>query len=102
VKFILTAGAQLTKDWPSMQQSTIMPTPLDLPDDIPRRDKIAAVERSSNSPQLVIDALPRESEKTAPAIRRRMDTWLATLDQSADCEMVTFATLKLRLLVPAA
>lgn len=49
-----------------------MRTTLDLPDDILRRAKIAAVERGSSLRQLVTDALRREIEGTAPTARHRM------------------------------
>jgi len=49
-----------------------MRTTLDLPDDILRRAKIAAVERGSSLRQLVTDALRREIEGNAPSARRRM------------------------------
>jgi hypothetical protein len=45
-----------------MQEGTFMRTTLDLPDDILRRAKIAAVERGSSLRQLVTDALRREIE----------------------------------------
>jgi predicted HicB family RNase H-like nuclease len=43
-----------------MQQGIFMRTTLDLPDDILRRAKIAAVERGSSLRQLVTDALRHE------------------------------------------
>jgi len=49
-----------------------MRTTLDLPDDILRRAKIAAVKRGSSLRQLVADALSREIEEAAPSTRRRM------------------------------
>ncbi|MGQ0696881.1 MAG: hypothetical protein ACT4PZ_01430 [Panacagrimonas sp.] len=49
-----------------------MRTTLDLPDDILRRAKIAAVERGSSLRQLVTDALRHEIEGAAPSVRRRM------------------------------
>lgn len=49
-----------------------MRTTLDLPDDVLRRAKIAAVERGSSLRQLVTDALRREIEGVAPGARRRM------------------------------
>lgn len=49
-----------------------MRTTLDLPDDILRRAKIAAVERGSSLRQLVTDALRHEIEGTSPNVRRRM------------------------------
>ncbi|WP_299688867.1 hypothetical protein [Hydrocarboniphaga sp.] len=45
---------------------------MDLPDDILRRAKIAAVERGSSLRQLVTHALRHEIERTAPSVRRRM------------------------------
>ena len=47
-----------------------MRTTLDLPDDILRRAKIAAVERGSSMRQLVIDALRREMDAPAGKSRR--------------------------------
>lgn len=49
-----------------------MRTTIDLPDDVLRRAKIAAVERGSSLRQLVIDALNRELDEPVPAKRRRM------------------------------
>lgn len=49
-----------------------MRTTLDLPDDILRRAKIAAVERGSSLRQLVTDALRHEIEGPAPSVRSRM------------------------------
>jgi hypothetical protein len=49
-----------------------MRTTLDLPDDLLRRAKIAAVERGSSLRQLVTDALRHEIEGAAPNVRRRM------------------------------
>lgn len=49
-----------------------MRTTLDLPDDILRRAKIAAVERGSSLRQLVTDALRREIEGPTPSARRRL------------------------------
>ncbi len=53
-----------------MQEATFVRTTLDLPDDVLRRAKIAAVERGSTLRQLVIDALRREIAAERP--RRRM------------------------------
>lgn len=53
----------------SMQETTFMRTTLDLPDDVLRKAKIAAVERGSSLRQLVIDALQREM--VAPVTPRR-------------------------------
>lgn len=60
-----------------------MRTTLDLPDDILRRAKIAAVERGSSLRQLVTDALRREIEGTAPSTRRRMTSPPITLSADA-------------------
>jgi hypothetical protein len=49
-----------------------MRTTIDLPDDILRRAKIAAVERGCSLRQLVVDALPREIETPTPSKGRRM------------------------------
>jgi hypothetical protein len=49
-----------------------MRTTIDLPDDILRRAKIAAVERGSSLRQLVIDALQQELEAPPRPLRRRM------------------------------
>jgi hypothetical protein len=55
-----------------MQESIFMRTTLDLPDDILRKAKIAAVERGSSLRQLVIDALRREMESFTGARRGRI------------------------------
>jgi hypothetical protein len=49
-----------------------MRTTIDLPDDILRRAKMAAVERGSSLRQLVIDALRQELETPPRTLRRRM------------------------------
>ncbi len=49
-----------------------MRTTIDLPDDVLRRAKIAAVERGSSLRQLVIDALKREMEEPSRVRARRM------------------------------
>ena len=49
-----------------------MRTTLDLPDDILRRAKIAAVERGTSLRQIVIDALRREIEEPSPGDRKRL------------------------------
>jgi len=49
-----------------------MRTTLDLPDDILRRAKIAAVERGSSLRQLVVDALTQELEGHQGVRRQRM------------------------------
>ena len=55
-----------------MQQTISMRTTLDLPDDILRRAKIAAVERGSSLRQLVIDALQHEIEGRSQSRRQRI------------------------------
>jgi hypothetical protein len=62
-----------------MQESIFMRTTLDLPDDILRKAKIAAVERGSSLRQLVIDALRREMESFQGARRRRISKAPVTL-----------------------
>jgi hypothetical protein len=62
-----------------MQESIFMRTTLDLPDDILRKAKIAAVERGSSLRQLVIDALRREMESFQGARRRRIRNAPVTL-----------------------
>lgn len=49
-----------------------MRTTLDLPDDVLRRAKIAAVERGSSLRELVIDALRHELDAPSQGRRRRM------------------------------
>ncbi len=49
-----------------------MRTTLDLPDDILRRAKIAAVERGSSLRQLVVDALTQELDGNSGVRRQRM------------------------------
>ena len=84
-----------------------MRTTLDLPDDVLRRAKIAAVERGSTLRQLVIDALKHELEGTVDFVRTRMDAPPITLSADAplrflspdevkrlDGEMVAAADLK--------
>jgi len=60
-----------------------MRTTLDLPEDILRRAKIAAVERGSSLRQLVTDALRHEIEGRAPGTRRRMTSPPVTLSADA-------------------
>lgn len=67
-----------------MQKGIFMRTTLDLPDEILRRAKIAAVERGSSLRQLVIDALRREMEG-APSRRKRMVT--APVQLAADAPL---------------
>jgi hypothetical protein len=55
-----------------MQETIFMRTTLDLPDDILRKAKIAAVERGSSLRQLVIGALRREMESLQGNRRRRI------------------------------
>lgn len=49
-----------------------MRTTIDLPDDILRQAKIAAVDRGSSLRQLVIDALRHELQEPSQRHRRRM------------------------------
>lgn len=60
-----------------------MRTTLDLPEDILRRAKIAAVERGSSLRQLVADALRHELDGGAIKIRRRMSSPPVTLSADA-------------------
>ena len=53
-----------------MQKDTFMRTTLDLPDDVLRQAKIAAVERGLTLRQVVIDALKHELGSAAPRRRR--------------------------------
>ncbi len=64
-----------------------MRTTLDLPDDILRRAKIAAVERGSSLRQLITDALLHEIEGTTASKPRRMTGPPITL--SADAPLRT-------------
>jgi hypothetical protein len=66
-----------------------MRTTLDLPDDVLRRAKIAAVERGSSLRQLVIDALRREIEPPGQSRRRRMTRAPVTL--AADAPLRTLS-----------
>jgi len=65
-----------------------MRTTLDLPDDMLRRAKIAAIERGSTLRQLVIDALDHELEPP-PSRRTRMNTPPITL--AADAPLRTLS-----------
>lgn len=60
-----------------------MRTTLDLPDDILRRAKIAAVERGSTLRQLITDALQHELEGRSAAKPRRITGPLVTLSDDA-------------------
>ncbi len=66
-----------------------MRTTLDLPDDILRRAKIAAVERGSSLRQLVTDALRNEIEGRALNARRRMSS--PPIKLSADAPLRTLS-----------
>jgi len=55
-----------------MQETITMRITLDLPDDILRRAKIAAVERGTSLRQIVIDALRREIEEPSQGHRKRL------------------------------
>ena len=72
-----------------------MRTTLDLPDDVLRQAKIAAVERGSSLRQLVIDALARELGAAAPA-RRRMVA--APIRLAADAPLRSLSLQAVRLL----
>lgn len=71
-----------------------MRTTLDLPDDLLRRAKIAAVERGSNLRQLVTDALRHELEGVAPASRRRMTEAPITLATDAPMRTLSIEAVK--------
>jgi hypothetical protein len=66
-----------------------MRTTLDLPDDVLRRAKIAAVERGSTLRELVIDALRNELDAPAHGHRRRMTSPPVTL--AADAPLRTLS-----------
>lgn len=66
-----------------------MRTTLDLPDDVLRRAKIAAVERGSTLRQLVIDALRHEMEGSVRAPRRRLSA--APVKLAADAPLRTLS-----------
>jgi hypothetical protein len=70
-----------------MQETTFMRTTLDLPDDVLRRAKIAAVERGSSLRQLVIDALRHEMDAPSQNRRRRMTS--PPIKLSADAPLRT-------------
>jgi len=72
-----------------MQQVIFMRTTLDLPEDILRRAKIAAVERGSSLRQLVIDALRHELEGAVQGVRRRITT--APVKLAADAPLRTLS-----------
>lgn len=71
-----------------------MRTTLDLPDDILRRAKIAAVERGSTLRQLVIDALSQELEGQAGGRRQRMTSAPVTLAADAPLRALGIDELK--------
>jgi hypothetical protein len=72
-----------------MQKATFMRTTMDLPDDVLRRAKIAAVERGSSLRQLVIDALWHEIEGPSRRRRRRMTS--APVKLAADSPLRTLS-----------
>ena len=71
-----------------------MRTTLDLPDDILRRAKIAAVERGSTLRQLVLDALTQELEGQPGVRRRRMNSAPITLAADAPLRTLGIDELK--------
>jgi hypothetical protein len=77
-----------------MQENTFMRTTLDLPDDLLRRAKIAAVERGSSLRQLVLDALAQELEGPAGVRRQRMTRAPVTL--AADAPLRTLGVDELK------
>jgi hypothetical protein len=77
-----------------MQEVTFMRTTLDLPDDILRRAKIAAVERGSSLRQLVVDALSQELDGQAGGPRQRMTQ--APVKLAADAPLRTLDTVGLK------
>jgi len=70
-----------------------MRTTLDLPDDVLRRAKIAAVQRGSTLRQLVIDALKHELEG-ALTTRKRIDTAPITLSADAPLRFLSLDEVK--------
>lgn len=66
-----------------MQESIFMRTTLDLPDDVLRLAKIAAIERGSSLRQLVIDALRHELQPEPLARRVRITAPLIALAPDA-------------------
>ena len=77
-----------------MQESIFMRTTLDLPDDLLRRAKIAAVERGSSLRQLVLDALTQELEGQAGVRRQRMTS--APVVLAADAPLRTLGIDELK------
>jgi len=71
-----------------------MRTTLDLPDDILRRAKIAAVERGSSLRQLVTDALRHEIEGGTTGVHRRMTRPPITLSADAPLRTLSPDTVK--------
>ncbi len=71
-----------------------MRTTLDLPDDILRRAKIAAVERGSSLRQLVIDALRHELEAASDRPRHRMKAAPVKLAVDAPLRTLTLQEIK--------
>jgi hypothetical protein len=66
-----------------MQEAILMRTTLDLPDEILRKAKIAAVERGFSLRQLVIDALVHEIDGRGPSERQRITRPPITLSDDA-------------------
>jgi len=71
-----------------------MRTTLDLPDDIIRRAKIAAVERGSSLRQLVLDALQHELEGGIQGPRQRMTTAPIVLAPDSPLRTLTVEEVK--------
>jgi hypothetical protein len=66
-----------------MQEAIFVRTTLDLPDEVLRKAKIAAVERGFSLRQLVIDALMHEIEGRGPSERQRITNPPLTLSDDA-------------------
>ena len=77
-----------------MQEGIFMRTTLDLPDDLLRRAKIAAIERGSSLRQLVLDALTQELEGQAGVRRQRMTS--APVVLAADAPLRTLGIDELK------
>ncbi|HJU40516.1 MAG TPA: hypothetical protein VJ724_13150 [Tahibacter sp.] len=71
-----------------------MRTTLDLPDDVLRLAKIAAIERGSSLRQIVIDALRRDLQGDAAAQRVRIAGPLITLSPDAPARNLSPEAIK--------
>lgn len=71
-----------------------MRTTLDLPDDILRRAKIAAIERGLSLRQLVVDALTQELEGQAGVRRQRLSSAPVVLAPDAPLRTLSVEGLK--------